>query len=358
VSIRSLGRYAFIQAKLRTRIGSMLTQEHMDQLMRSQTLDELFHALRGTPYEPLLDIYDESGDVQRLEGWLFARNIELHQEVAKLLEGIHADAVLAMTRKLEVENLKGVIRLWFSNTIKQQNIDYRFGYLYQDRIVSDIDWTRIANAENYDEVVEALRKTPYETAVKQWSGKEIAEEGLFSLETALDRTWIHLLRRVVDKLPAEDGDLALSVLDRDADLKNSINLVRFGSLYQLSEEQLRTLMIEGGTLVDSREFSSYLNLPAEQRSPQLLVAKRFPDLAKQLEAMGKVQAEVQTRVVEQYLFTVRSKSFQSMLRGNPFSFGIILAYFFLEERQDAMIRILINGIYYGWDSATIREFAI
>lgn len=336
----------------------MLTREQLEQLMKSQSLEELFHALRGTPYEPMLEIYDETGDVQRLELWLFTRNIELHQEVARLLKGVHADAVLAMTRKLEVENLKGAIRLWFSNTIKQQNIDYRFGYLYQDRIVSPVDWTRIANAETYSEVVSALEKTPYEKVAKQWSGREIAEEGLFSLETALDRTWIHLLRSVIDTLPSEDRVLALSVLDRDADLKNSINLVRFGSLYRLSEKQLRTLMLEGGTLLESSEFESYLKSPAEQRSPQLLVARRFPDLAKQLQAMGKASAEMQTRTVEQYLFSVRRTSFQAMLRGNPFSFGIILAYFFLEERQNAMIRTLINGIYYGWDTATIREFAI
>lgn len=358
MSLRALGRYAYVQAKLRTRIGAMLDDQQIEQLMRSQTLEELLHALQHTPYEPLLEIYDQSGDVQRLEAWLFARNVSLHQDVAELLTGVHADAVDALTRKLEVENLKSVLRLWFSNRVKHQNIDYRFGYLYQKPIVGDIDWTQIVNAQEYEEIVQALQDTLYEDTVKQFTMQQITTDGLFFLETALDRTWMHQLRTVVRHLSREDRELALSVLDRDVDLKNSINLVRFGWMYQLEEEQLRTLMLEGGTLQQTREFELYLQSPTNQRSPQQLVAKRFPDLAKKLKEMGKATPEEQTRAVQQYLFTIRRRSFQAMLRGNPFTFGIILAYFFLEERQDALIRTLINGIHYGWTTETIREFVV
>jgi V/A-type H+-transporting ATPase subunit C len=358
MSFRALGRYAFIQAKLRTRIGLMLDDQQIEQLMRSQTLEELLHALQQTPYAPLMEIYDQSGDVQRLEAWLFARNVSLHQDVTELLSGVHSDAVAALTRKLEVENLKSVLRLWFSNTVKHQNIDYRFGYLYQQPIVGDIDWTQIVNAQQYEEIVTALTGTLYEETIRQFTLQQITTDGLFFLETALDRTWMHQLRNVVLHLNREDRDLALSVLDRDVDLKNSINLVRFGWMYQLEEDQLRTLMLEGGSLQQTREFEQYLKSPIAKRSPQQLVAKRFPDLAKQLKEMDKATPEEQTRAVQQYLFTIRRRSFQVMLRGNPFTFGIILAYFFLEERQDALIRTLINGIHYGWSTETIREFVI
>lgn len=358
MSLASLDRYAFINAKLRSRMGSMLEPSQMEQLMRCQTLEELLHALRGTPYEPLLEIYDESGDVQRLEAWLFARNVTLHQEVTKFMKGLHAEAVLAMTRKLEVENLKGIIRLWFSNSVKHQNIDYRFGYLYQDSIVSDIDWTQIVNAESYAEILNALEGTPYAEAAVSFSAERIANEGLFALETALDRTWIHEMHKVVSLLSAKDRALTETVLDRDADLKNIINLVRFGWMYQLPQDQLRTLMLEGSSLVGTKEFDSYLQSPPKERSPERLVAKRFPDLSKELRELGKSSPEEQTRLVERYLFTMRKKAFHEMLQGDPFTFGTILSYFFLEERQDAMIRILINGIHYGWDSADIREFIL
>ena len=358
MSTGALGRYAFINAKLRARIGGMLDERQIESLLQSHSLEELFHQCKGTAYEGLGELYDQSADIQRLEAWLFARNVKLHREVALLMDGVHAQVVDAMTRKLEVENLKGVLRLWFSNTYKHQNIDYRYGYLYPGRIVSDIDWERIVNARQFGEIVEALKRTPYEQPVAAFDATHIGSEGMFALETALDRRWVSLLRSVVRNLGSEDRTLVEEVLDRDADLKNIINLVRFGYLYEVPAPTLRTLMLEGGSVTRSKEFEAYLASPKGNRSVQELVAKRFPDLARDLESVPKGTPEQQTIMVEHYLFKVRRKSFHAMQRGYPFSFGIILAYFFLEERQDALIRTLINGINYGWSASAIREAAI
>ncbi len=358
MSTSALGRYAFINAKLRSRIGSMLDDRQVEQMLQSQSLEELLNLCKGTPYEPLLDLYDQSADIQRLEAWLFSRSVGLHREVASFMSGTHADVVTAMTRKLEVENLKGMIRLWFSNTVKRQNIDYRYGYLFQKEIVSEIDWERIVNAPRYEDIVTALARTPYGEAAARFEGASLAQSGLFPLETALDRVWVSLLWSVVGNLPADDRKLVKQVLDRDADLKNIINLVRFGYLYDLSSDTLRTLMLEGGTVSSTKDFDSYLACPKEDRSPQALVARRFPDLAKQLQEAGAMTTERQTLLVERYLFAVRRKSFRAILRGYPFSFGVILAYFYLEDRQDALIRTMINGINYGYRAPEIREFAL
>jgi len=358
VSVGALSRYAFINAKLRSRIGGMLDDQRVETLLRCQSLDELFHQLKDTPYEPLMEEYNQSADIQRLEAWLFARSVRLHQDVIKYTQGVHAETVLALTRKLEVEVLKSVIRLWFSNTVKNQNIDYRLGYLYQGRIVSDIDWTRIANAGKYEQIVETLSGTPYAEAAAAFNGTQIASEGLFFLETALDRTWFSLLGEVVSQLPRDDKELVEQVLSRDADLKNIINLVRFGWMYNLPSEKLQILMLGGGTITKTLEFRQYLATAPSERSPRKLVAKRFPDLAKELQNSENSSAEIQTLMVEQYLFKIRKKEFHAMLRGYPFNFGIILTYFFLEDRQDAIIRTLINGIHYGWESPAIREFAV
>jgi V/A-type H+-transporting ATPase subunit C len=358
MSIGVLSRYAFINAKLRARIGSMLDERQVESLLQSQSLEELFHLCKDTAYEPLGELYDQSADIQRLEAWLFARNVRLHQDVAQLMDGIHAEIVEAMTRKLEVENLKGVLRLWFSNTYKQQNIDYRYGYLFQGRIVSSIDWERIVNAREFKQIIEALKRTPYAEAVEAFDGPKIGNEGMFALETALDRTWVRLLRTVVRRMHADERTLVEKVLDRDADLKNIINLVRFGYVYEVPSDTLRTLMLEGGSVTRSKEFEAYLASARENRSVHALVSRRFPDLARELQGLPKGTPEQQTLMVERYLFAVRKRSFHAMLRGYPFSFGIILSYFFLEERQDALIRTLINGINYRWSASAIREAAI
>lgn len=354
----SVDRYAFINAKLRARMGAMLDDEKVESLMHSQSLGELLDSLKDTPYATLAELYDRTADIQQLESYLFARNVAIHQQVTGYLEGIHAQVVIALTRKLEVENLKGAIRLWFSNVVKHQNIGYRFGYLYQKQIVSPIDWNGIVNAAFFEEIQKVLAVTPYSQAAASVDHQSIERKGLFALETALDRTWFNLLWDVVDRMPHNDRQLTRNVYDRDADLKNSINLIRFGWIYRLPPDQLRTLMLRGGTLVSSREFMRYLAAPPEERSPIDLVKKRFPDLAKELEGMGKASVIEQTRRIEQYLFSLRKREFHELLHGYPFHFGVVLSYFFLEERQDNLIKALLNGAYYGWPRQRIKEFAV
>ncbi|NLA93160.1 MAG: V-type ATPase subunit [Spirochaetales bacterium] len=359
MSISALSRYAFINAKLKGRITSMLTSQQIDKLSRSKTLTEALHSLRGTHYEPLIELYHQSGDIERLEAWLFARNIILHQEVNSYLHKGVGEVVAALTRKLEVENLKSVIRLWFSNRIKRQNIDYRYGYLYQGKIICDIDWAKIVNSGTFDEIVESLEETPYGEALARFTTEEVEQEGLFFVETTLDRVWFNLLRLEAKRLPREDRTILKQVLERDADLKNIINLFRFGWLYTLDGEHLKTLMLEGGVITKSEEFQEYLEQPAESRSPMKLIAFRFPDLAEELAASGESSSENLTLTVERYLFKVRRSEYQRMLRGkNPFTIGTVLAYFFLEERQNSVVRTIINGVNYGWEAEAIEEYTL
>ena len=131
MSIGALSRYAFINAKLKGRITSMLTPQQIDTLSRSKTLTEALHSLRGTHYEPLIELYHQSGDIERLEAWLFTRNIALHQEVNSYLHKGVGEVVAALAESLG-RGTKSVI-VSGSVTDKRQNSDYRYGYLYQGK---------------------------------------------------------------------------------------------------------------------------------------------------------------------------------------------------------------------------------
>ncbi|NLV85246.1 MAG: V-type ATPase subunit [Spirochaetales bacterium] len=353
-------RYGFINAKLRARLGSMLDENKITILLQSNTVDELLQQLSDTHYAEIIESYDRSGDLQMLEAKLFEREVRVHQEIIDMLDGRHAELAAALTRKLEVENLKSVLRLWFSNAVKNQNIQYRYGYLYQRTIVSEIDWSQIINAPSYQDVLKALEHTIYFSSAAMYDFDDIVKDGLFYVETALDRLWFSTVRSAAAKLPRMDREILNRVLDNDADLKNIINLVRYGWLYRLPSDTLQTLMFEGGTVTETKEFQTYLDLPADQRNPLLLVKKHFPKLARQLLDAEKESSLPVGHIekVERYLGLARKKTYAKMLTGNPFTIGTVLAYFFQCERQDRIIRTIVNGLYYGWDSETVGGFVL
>ena len=353
-----ISRYSYISAKLRSKVGSMLTSDQIQTLLRSKSVDQVLHYLEHTAYRPLIELYKNYGDVQILEAYLFKKHVAMYKEVSKSFDSTYTSYIEAMSRKAEVENLKGLIRLYFSNTIKKQNIDYRLSYLYQDRIVDEIDYLKIANASSFDDVKEALSKSLYYEALLPFNDELLAHEGLFSLEVALDQAWRKNLRNHIKPLAKQDRLIIEEVLKNDADLKNIINLFRYSHLYHLENEELEKIMIRNGTLINSPQYASFLKSDASKRSIEMLLEKDYKALLSLIKENAHQPIKQQILIVEKYLFSIRKKEFHTLLRGNPFSIGIVLSYFFLEERQDHLVRSIINGVHYGLDASTIREFII
>ncbi len=353
-----ISRYAFINAKLRARIGNLLSPAIIESLIRSKSVEQLLHHLEGTDYAPLLEIYQKFGDVQALEAYIFKRNIAIHREVASSLDPSYQQCILSMSRKSEVENIKSMIRLYFSNTIKGQNIDYRLAYLYQERIVDEIDWLQIANATSFDQVKEALSNSIYYDATKSFTDEYLKAHGLFLLEITLDKVWINHLRKTMVNLSKTDRNMLSSILDNDADLKNIINCFRYSSVYHLDKEILNALMFDGGRIAKSEEMQHFLEYDESKRSPLILLENTYPSLAKRLKEEKIDDLSQQLVELENYLFQMRKEEFNALLRKDPFSIGIILSYFFLEERQDNLVKTIINGVHYQLDTSKIRELAL
>ncbi len=336
----------------------MITSDQAETLLRSKSVDQLLHHLEHTPYEPLIELYQSYGDVQILEAYLFKKHVAMYKDVSKLFDSTYTSYIDAMSRKAEVENLKGMIRLYFSNTIKKQNIDYRLSYLYQERIVDEIDYLKIANASSFKDVQDALSTSLYYEALLPFNDELLAKEGLFPLEVALDQAWRNALRNHIKPLAKSDRFIIEEVLKSDADLKNIINLFRYSHVYHLENEQLETIMIKNGSLIASPQYAAFLKSDATKRSIDMLLEKKHKALMTLIKENEHLPIRQQILIVERYLFSIRKKEFHTLLRGNPFSIGIVLSYFFLEERQDHLVRSLINGVHYGLDASTIREFVV
>ena len=124
-----LSKYAFINAKLRTRISMILTDEFMDRPARAHTLLEAIEQFRGTDYQQIETVYDRTGDLKMVEYELFKREIAIHVEMEKYTEGEVLDFVSALTTRYEIETLKQILRLWFDKVVRNRDITEAYIYL-------------------------------------------------------------------------------------------------------------------------------------------------------------------------------------------------------------------------------------
>jgi V/A-type H+-transporting ATPase subunit C len=359
----AVSRYGFINAKLRARIGLMRQSRLTDDMLKASSLVDAVALLRETGYAAVAKAYDETGDLQAMEFVLLEGEIASYQEVERYLDDKPAKFVKELLGKIEEDNLKNAIRLWYSSVVRMHSIRYRSEYLYRNQIVNDINWAGVVNATDWKGVVEGVKGTPYEKVLSTFTQEMIQKNGLFDLETAIDKDWYADLMESVKLLSTSDQEVARKIFYADFDLKNLLNLIRFGWYHELEKDRLASTLFPWGSLYGSKEVAAYLAAPKDNRDPMPIVKRFYPNLVPEIQdIIGKnkdgehseqLMAQ-ETLRLEQYLQTERGDAYHRILSQDPFSIGIALSYFFLYRSVDSLIRAILNGKYYGYTDQQIR----
>lgn len=352
--------YGFINAKLRARIGMMRQDRLVENLLKAPTLVDAVAQLRDSPYRRVAEVYDHTGDLQQMELVLLHHEIEMHRLVTTYLEGKPTSLVNHLLAKIELDNLKNTIRLWYSSIVRRRAIRFRSEYLFKEQILTPINWTALINATSWEDLVRLLAHTPYEAVIETFTRASIEEEGLFGLESALDRSWYMDLITIIDTLSARDREVARSIFLVEIDLRNLATLVRYGRYYQMEGEAIEALLLPWGTVVSSKESGHYLAKEPAERDALALINHFYRGLDSLDESArgGSVRHDepgvLENLKIEGYLAKRRGELYQKILSGDPFTIGLVLSYFFLFKEETSTIKATINGKYYGYSEEYIR----
>jgi len=352
--------YGFINAKLRAKIGLMRQSRIIEDLLKAASLVEAVAVLRDSPYHALAEAYDQTGDLQQMEFVLLEMEVAMYREVASYLEGKSATFVRHLLGKIEVDNLKNSIRLWYSSIVRGRPIRYRSGYLYKNPILNPIDWTALVNATSWDAVLKSLHQSPYETVLSQYSEQDLQTKGLFALESKLDILWYEQMLKALETLSRQDREVATTIFSVEVDLKNLLTLVRYGWYHQMEGEALRPLLLPWGKVATSKETERYIQTSVDDRNPVALINRFAGGLEEdqQLAQRGSIHIEetsvLENLKIEDYLEKKRHALYHKMLSSDPFTIALALSYFFLNKEETSMIKTILNGKYYGYDETYIR----
>ncbi|NLZ77801.1 MAG: V-type ATPase subunit [Spirochaetales bacterium] len=346
----SVDTYGFINAKMRARLGKAREEAVTEALLRAPTLVDAIAALRPTRYAALARSYDQSGDIQAIELVLLKMEIALHREISGYLDGAEGRFIAELLGKIEIDNLKNTIRLWYSSIIHRRPIRHRSEYLFKEEILHPVDWTALINALSWDGVVQATENTPCHSILLEHAEESLREDGLFHLESRLDRLWYEEIRRATSLLKKPDREKALELLDQEIDLKNLLILVRYGWHHRLEAKELFSLLLPWGEVFESREAGLYIETPKENRSANELLSRFLPDEQR----IGDHSAIEEVLRIEELLARNRRRAYRRLLGGDPFNIGVALAYFFLNKEESRRIKAILNGKYYGFDEGYIR----
>ncbi|MBA7470802.1 V-type ATP synthase subunit C [subsurface metagenome] len=348
-----LKTYAFVNAKLRTRISKILPEEFIRQLIHSRSLAESVQMLAETDFHPVQRIYEQTGDIKMAELELLRKEVEIYLELENLLEEDVRGFVKTLTERFEIESLKNAIRLWFDAKIRGRSIENAGGYLLRRPIHHSIDLDGIINADTLEGVGDLLEGTPYAGIVREQAARVTEAASLFPLELALDRFLYARLVEAGEQLKPRDREIARRLIGVEIDLQNVGWLIRFKHFYSLDTDQALRYTLPGGLNVSVDLMRESYASERADREMSALVGKRYPELSTLLSTKDQVKSTARLTMIERILEQILALEVKKMLAGYPFTIGIILAYFILKANEIKKIMTVLNAKFYNWPEERI-----
>jgi V/A-type H+-transporting ATPase subunit C len=349
-----LKRYAFINAKLRTRISKILPDAFIRQLIRAGSLAEAVQMLGETDFAPVQKVFEQTGDIKSAELELMRKELAIYLELEKLVEEEIRGFIRALSERFETENLKNALRLWFDRRVRGRDIEEARGYLLRRRVHHSIDPDGIIGADTLEEAARLLEATPYAPILRQQSAAVSEAASLFPLELALDRFLYARLAAAAAQLDPRDRQIAQRLIGVDIDLQNVSWLIRFKNFYSLEEERALGYTLPGGLNLHPDLMRELYGAEHTERQISSLVGKRYPEIAPLLASQEQTKFSARLTMIERILEQIMTIEVRKILTGYPFTIGIVLAYFILKGNEIRKIMTILNAKYYRWPEERIQ----
>ncbi|HAP43520.1 MAG: hypothetical protein A2087_10005 [Spirochaetes bacterium GWD1_61_31] len=349
----ALGSYAFLNAKLKTRLSQLLPQETITGLIRAKSLPEAFLLLRGTRFEGLEASYNATGDLRAGEALLYAADASVFAELRRLVKGPIAAFFEALSLRFEIDNLKQVLRLWFDGRFRGGDSIGQSAYLDRQPIVHAIDIDALLAATDAAAVATALKGTPYAAIIAVGLAEAIERGNLFKLELALDRRYFDGALAAAAKLSKADRTIAERALRMDADASNADRLIRFKTCYNLDAAEALDYLIPYGSASRARGLGEAYSGDHTAGLMVQALGGQLGRLSSFIAAAGDGKASLGLLV--KALRQLALDEAWRLLGGYPFSIAIPLAYASLRHEDIRVALAILNAKYYGLAEERIRD---
>jgi V/A-type H+-transporting ATPase subunit C len=341
-----LSKYSFINAKLRARISKILPDETFDQLAKAPFLDEALAVLRQTPFAALEEIYSSTGDIKQAELELLKNEIELYRNIKQYLHPNSVDIVDALLYQFEIDNLKNAIRIYFDRKIRKRSVDKSVYYILYERIINDVPFDIILNAQNFDEIAGVCEGTPYKQIIKKYSHTAESQGSLFRMEIAFDHFYYDNLLSSIRKLSRKDRNIAFRIIGVEIDLQNINWIIRMKNFYDLPSDAVLSTVVPGGFNLNKDIIGELYRAQNVNSVLQRFVTTKYPGLSTLLSSQTS-DSTSRLLLIRRILEEIMKNEVQHILSGYPFTIGIILSYFILKRNELRKIRLILNAKQYG-----------
>lgn len=335
----SLGvfRYSRPNAQLRAMISRLLTPEQLRALSATRDLEGVLRSLQETAYGPVsARLLERGAGLADVERAVLGTLVEAYRRTASLVGGDGGRLVAEMARRLEVENLKAILRA----RARGESPDVVRPLLVPLGRLSRLPVSDLLQAEDVDAVASALADANYGPVLQSALPRYAAEGSLFPVEIALDLHYYRRLWSAVQRLSGRDLQMVTTMMGTRCDLLNLDWIIRYRLIYRLSPEEIFNYTLPYGHRVDDAVVRRAASAEGMEG-----IAGAAPEPYRSLLSQAANAADPVDRasvLLHRHLVSVA----RSALAGYPFHLGIAVAHLWLKEAEVHDLRAVLEATRY------------
>lgn len=345
--LKPLSTYSVVNAKVRSRLSTLLSPALIDRLAEVRDLAEFYSTLAGTVYEEVFAHPEIAFDPRVGERMLLEREIEWHTELLKDLRGAEKALVAHFLEKYEIENLKTVLRIREG----QRSLE-EMRYMLRRSLPHALPYQAIAEAASLEDVLGYLAGTPFRAAIGEVMDSYEEKQTLFPVEINLEIDYYRRLQERVEALGRRDRRIARRLVGLEIDQKNLGWLVRLKFYYDVPTGDLMDYNIPGGYRMTRESLRQALRAESIGEVLSLALEKSFKNA---LELLVRGEGLSKLYLLEIILWNYLIAEAKRTLGGFPFTIGTVLSYLILKRTEIRNIITILNGKVYRMDRGEIES---
>ncbi len=342
-----VSKYSLINAKVRSRLSTLLSPETINRMAEARDLAEFYATLGGTIYEPIFSRPEITFDPRVGERLLLEQEVEWHSELLRDLKGPEKDLVAHFLQKYEIENLKTVLRMREGSRGEEE-----MKYIVRRKLPYSLPYQAIAEARSMEDALSYLAGTPYLAAIESVMEDYHARKTLFPIEINLEIDYYERLKSKIEALSKTDRQIAHKLIGLEIDQKNLGWLVRLKFYYDVPVGELLDYNIPGGFRMTRDRLRRAFKADSMKDVLSFALEKSFKNVSQALvsgEDLSKLY------LLEIILWNYLIAEARRVLAGFPFTIGTVLSYLILKRTEIRNIITILNGKVYKMNRGEIES---
>lgn len=212
---------------------------------------------------------------------------------------------------------------------------------------TSIDLNALAEVENYDQFLEAVKKTPYGKILEKYSSDEYKSIPITEIESELYTKLYVELYQAIDRMGEEASKDLRSFLDSIVDYRNFLNIIRIKEYYNADSAVVKRYIIPFGSLKPS-VIDKMCNAETAQEVYDIMAETRA----------GKLIDKVEYANLDELEIKVKYKKAKHNMYFSDDSSTVMISYIVLCEIELHNLICIIEGARYNVDKSVIEPLLV